>query len=114
MHASAARPVDVDDRSPRAAITTPFWDAFLSGGLALVGMSLVLLWVATGHAAAIDPERFFALTILINTPHFLVSYRVLYASRARIRAHPGPRSSFRPGSSRRWSSSRRRIAPGRS
>ncbi|HPG25422.1 MAG TPA: hypothetical protein PLW10_07295 [Myxococcota bacterium] len=88
MHASAARPVDVDDRSPRAAITTPFWDAFLSGGLALVGMSLVLLWVATGHAAAIDPERFFALTILINTPHFLVSYRVLYASRARIRAHP--------------------------
>ena len=72
--------------APRA-ISTPFFDGLLGGGLALVAMSGVLLYTALGHPVVFDPERWFALTLLVNTPHFLASYRVLYASPARMRAH---------------------------
>lgn len=72
----------------RTAISTPFWDAVLGGGLALVAMAGVLVSAALGHPVAFEPESWFALTILVNSPHFLASYRVLYASQIRIKTHP--------------------------
>jgi hypothetical protein len=72
----------------RAAISTPLLDGLLCGGLAFFAMAGILVAGALGHPVAFEPERWFALTVLVNSPHFLASYRVLYASPARIRAHP--------------------------
>lgn len=72
----------------RPAITTPFFDALLTGGVSIVGMGAVLAYVLVfqGQVAFADAD-WIALTILINSPHFLASYRILYASRAEIEAH---------------------------
>jgi hypothetical protein len=72
----------------RPAITTPFWDALLTGGLPLVGMTLGLayLFLVDGRLAFADAD-WIALTILVNSTHFMASYRLLYSSRAEITAH---------------------------
>lgn len=72
----------------RAAITTPFWDALLTGGLSLVGMAGVLFAVLVlGREVAFTEADWIALTILVNSTHFMASYRLLYSSRAEILAH---------------------------
>ncbi len=72
----------------RAAITTPFWDAFLTGGVSIVGMGAVLAYVLLfqGQIAFSDAD-WIALTILVNSTHFMASYRLLYSSRTEIAAH---------------------------
>lgn len=72
----------------RPAITTPFWDAFLTGGLSIVGMSAVLAYLLlAGRPIAFADADWIALTILVNSTHFMASYRLLYSSRAEIAAH---------------------------
>ncbi|MFO0688939.1 MAG: hypothetical protein U0900_09535 [Myxococcota bacterium] len=72
----------------RAAITTPFWDAWLTGGLSILGMGSILVWVLFfGGQLELADADWIALTILINSPHFLASYRILYASKEAIGAH---------------------------
>ena len=75
-------------RAARPAISTPFWDALLCGGLSLVGMGAVLAYVllAGGQIAFFDAD-WIALTILVNSTHFMASYRLLYSSRDEILAH---------------------------
>ncbi len=70
------------------AITTPFWDALLTGGVSIVGMAAVLAYVLLyrGQVAFADAD-WIALTILVNSTHFMASYRLLYSSRAEIAAH---------------------------
>ena len=51
-----------------------------TGGLALVGLAILLL-VAGGPIAERARPALFALGIALNWPHFIASYRVLYASR---------------------------------
>jgi hypothetical protein len=71
-----------------AAITTPFWDALLTGGLSIVCMGAVLVWTfRLGPPAVIAQGDWIALSILINSAHFMASYRLLYVSRAEILAH---------------------------
>jgi len=72
----------------RPAITTPFFDALLTGGVSIFGMGAVLAYVLLfqGQVAFADAD-WIALTILINSPHFLASYRLLYSSRAEIASH---------------------------
>ncbi|MCP4907529.1 MAG: hypothetical protein GY910_21360 [bacterium] len=74
--------------SQARAVTTPFWDGLLTGGLSLVGMSAILLYVAFGGEIGFVEANWFALAILINSPHFMASYRLLYSSAAEIRANP--------------------------
>lgn len=72
----------------RPAITTPFWDALLTGGVSIVGMGAVLVYVLLyGGPIAFADADWIALTILVNSPHFMASYRLLYSSRAEIVAH---------------------------
>lgn len=70
------------------AITTPFWDAFLTGGVSILGMSGVLAYLlVAGRPIAFADADWIALTILVNSTHFMASYRLLYSSRAEIAAH---------------------------
>lgn len=72
---------------PPPAIISPFVDALCTGGLSLlvlvplliVGRTDVLL-VSIGAQAWIGA--------LVNMPHFLASYRMVYRTRASIRQHP--------------------------
>ena len=72
----------------RAAITTPFGDALLTGGVSIVAMGAVLAYLLLfrGHVAFADAD-WIALTILVNSSHFMASYRLLYSSRSEIAAH---------------------------
>lgn len=81
---SSARPPEM---GPPRAITTPFWDGLLTGGLSLVGMGAVLIFLAAGGQVGFDEREWFTLTILLNSPHFMASYRVLYGSGENLRNH---------------------------
>ncbi len=77
-------------QTPRsAAISTPFWDGALTGGLSIVFMGGLLAgrWIFAIEVS-FDDADWIALALLVNTPHFMASYRVLYDSAARMRAHP--------------------------
>lgn len=73
--------------APEAAIISPFVDALCTGGLSLLvlvpllvmGRTDVLL-VSVGVQAWVGA--------LINMPHFLASYRMVYRTRDSIRQHP--------------------------
>ena len=75
MESSTSRP----SAAPRAIIA-PWLDALTTGGLALVGLAILLLLVV-GPVAARARPALFVLGIALNWPHFIASYRVLYASR---------------------------------
>lgn len=69
------------------AVLTPTLDVLLVGGLSLLAM---LAFVASGSVAAGEPvlERFAILGGLINAPHFMASYFLLYGSREATRRYP--------------------------
>jgi hypothetical protein len=73
--------------APAAAIISPFVDALCTGGLSLLVLVPLLvagrtdmLLVSVGAQAWIGA--------LINMPHFLASYRMVYRTRESIRQHP--------------------------
>lgn len=82
--------------SPRApAVSTPFIDGLMTGGISIIGMGAILIYFAVvslsdaGPGQGAQAVRFvqgdwIALTILINSPHFMSSYRTLYVSKADI------------------------------
>jgi predicted membrane channel-forming protein YqfA (hemolysin III family) len=71
----------------RAAIVSPLVDALCAGGLSLLVLVPLLL---SGRSdlllVSVGVQAW--LTTLVNMPHFLASYRMVYRSRASIRAHP--------------------------
>jgi hypothetical protein len=72
---------------PRPAIISPFVDALCIGGLSL--LVLVPLLVAGRTDLLLLSAGVQAwLGALVNMPHFLASYRMVYRTRASIRAHP--------------------------
>jgi len=73
--------------TPDAAIISPFVDALCTGGLSLLVLVPLLvagrtdmLLVSVGAQAWIGA--------LVNMPHFLASYRMVYRTRESIRQHP--------------------------
>lgn len=73
--------------APAAAIISPFIDTLCTGGLSLLVLVPLLvmgrtdmLLVSLGVQAWIGA--------LVNMPHFLASYRMVYRTRASIRQHP--------------------------
>jgi hypothetical protein len=79
-----------EDRIAVPALVTPFWDGVAVGGLSLVGMGSALAYVYVFHGEVGDFDKFdwIILSILINSTHFMASYRLLYYSLDRVRAAP--------------------------
>jgi hypothetical protein len=73
--------------APRAAIVSPWVDALCAGGLSLLVL-LPLLLSGRGDLLLVSVGVQAWLTALVNMPHFLASYRMVYRSRASVRAHP--------------------------
>jgi hypothetical protein len=70
--------------SPRAMIT-PVVDVLCVGGASIIAMAAILIF-GTGRVSS-DLGWVFAIGILLNWPHFIASYRLLYATRESVRAH---------------------------
>jgi len=71
----------------RAAIISPLVDALSTGGLSLVVLVPLLVLGRTDlllFSAGVQAW----LGALVNMPHFLASYRMVYRTRASVRAHP--------------------------
>lgn len=74
--------------SSNPAISTPLWDALAMGALSIAGMGTALFGLLVlQREVAISENDWVALSILVNSTHFMASYRILYASRAEISAH---------------------------
>jgi hypothetical protein len=73
-----------------AAIATPFWDGVMVGGLSLFGMSAALgyVFVFGGTFPKFDKFDWVVLSILVNSTHFMASYRLLYDSWDRVKGAP--------------------------
>lgn len=73
--------------APKAAMISPLVDGLCIGGLSLL---VLLPLVLTGRADLILVSAGVQawMTALINMPHFLASYRIVYRSRESIKAHP--------------------------
>ncbi|MFK7896418.1 MAG: hypothetical protein AB8G23_11310 [Myxococcota bacterium] len=80
------------------AVSTPLLDGLLTGGISILGMGALLAYfafISLSGAGIGGGERalgfvqgdWIALTILINSTHFMVSYRILYVSKAEIFAN---------------------------
>jgi len=72
---------------PRAAIVSPLVDGLCAGGLSLL-LLVPLLLTGRGDLLLVSLGVQAWLTALVNMPHFLASYRMVYRSRASVRAHP--------------------------
>ena len=73
-------------RSP--SITTPTLDLVITGGLSIFAMGLLLLWgsVGGGSLEFVNGD-WIVLMLLINSTHFMASYRLLYVSREEVLAN---------------------------
>ena len=71
----------------RAAIVSPLVDALCAGGLSLLVL-VPLLLTGRGDLILVSLGVQAWLTALVNMPHFLASYRMVYRSRESVRAHP--------------------------
>jgi len=81
------KPAAVQPTTParRPAILTPWVDAVCIGGGSIL---LFLPLLLTGDASLLLPaEKMAWITMLVNTPHFMASYRMVYRSREMILRH---------------------------
>jgi len=69
------------------AIISPFVDTLCTGGLSLLVL-VPLLLVGRTDALILSPGLQAWIGALVNMPHFLASYRMVYRTRESIRAHP--------------------------
>jgi len=78
-------------QSRAAAIISPFVDVTCGGALSLITILGFLIY-AMGKPPAwgqqIDVGEIMVANILLNWPHFLASYRILYRTRENVRKHP--------------------------
>lgn len=83
----------MDTKKPAApaAITTPIVDAICSGGFSVfVIICLLFYGVAypNGRTVTFSFDLFLVTNLLINWPHFMASYWLLYSNRQNLRKHP--------------------------
>jgi hypothetical protein len=69
------------------ALFSPWADALAIGGVSVLVFSVVLILKLPSRVFA-DTRLVLALGILVNWPHFMASYRLLYNSKANIQRHP--------------------------
>jgi hypothetical protein len=77
----------VPSPSPRAAIISPVVDALSTGGLSILVLAPLLALGRTDLLLLGAGVQAWG-GALVNMPHFLASYRMVYRTRASIRAHP--------------------------
>jgi hypothetical protein len=82
--AVATAPAEVKGR----AMISPLVDTACIGGLSILASAGLLLFCPVPFDKHVPPLLPYALTVLITWPHFLSSYRLLYASRESALAHP--------------------------
>jgi hypothetical protein len=72
------------------AIVTPFWDGVTVGGLSVITMAPALAYVLLfgGELGKFEKFDWVVLSILINSTHFMASYRLLYDSLEHVRNAP--------------------------
>jgi len=85
--ASSAPATTAVSAPPRAAIISPVVDALCAGGLSLL-ILVPLLVTGRGDLLLVSVGVQAWLTALVNMPHFLASYRMVYRTRASVREHP--------------------------
>jgi hypothetical protein len=73
--------------APPAAIISPFVDTLCTGGLSLLVL-VPLLVAGRSDALILSPGVQAWIGALVNMPHFLASYRMVYRTKDSIRAHP--------------------------
>ena len=73
---------------PKQAISSPWGDIFLIGGASIIFCIATSVFSPdlTAPFFETDKRLFFVFTLLINWPHFLASYRLIYVGRGN--AHP--------------------------
>ena len=69
------------------AITTRNWDILLSGGLSILFLA-PLSAISSPFTEGVLTKDFLLLSIFINYPHFLLSYRLLYRGPESVVKHP--------------------------
>jgi hypothetical protein len=88
----AGEVVNSDRAKTDNAIITPPIDAICGGGLSLLVAVVVICygWLTeTGMSRMLVAIELYLFTdLLINWPHFMASYRLLYANRRNFRKHP--------------------------
>lgn len=77
----------------RIAMTTPWFDAACCGGLSILVCLTILTWGWAAPAQVdtyfnVDPDWFLLTNLLINWPHFMASYRLIYRDRVTVMQHP--------------------------
>jgi hypothetical protein len=90
VKAIATRRVNVAATVPAPeapAIVSPFVDALATGGLSLLVLAPLLVAGRTDVLVLSAGVQAW-VGALVNMPHFLASYRMVYRTRASIRAHP--------------------------
>ncbi len=74
------------------AIITPRVDAICGGGLSLLIAIIVIVYGRVTNSAVtqvvLAVELYMVTDVLINGPHFMASYRLLYSKRQNFRKHP--------------------------
>jgi hypothetical protein len=85
--ASSTSATTVLSTPPRPAIISPVVDALCAGGLSLL-ILVPLLLTGRGDLLLVSVGVQAWLTALVNMPHFLASYRMVYRTRASVREHP--------------------------
>lgn len=68
------------------AITTPLIDTLCIGGLSIVLFAFFLSY-QIGVSGQVVVERFIILTVLLNAPHFMASYRLLYHNKEMVQRY---------------------------
>lgn len=77
--------------SRRPSILTPWFDGLLGGGLSIALIVPLLIYqIGFGgeFSLAVGVQQFVIMSALINWPHFMASYRLLYCSMENVRRFP--------------------------
>jgi hypothetical protein len=75
---------------PARSIITPAIDFLCCGGLSIIGIGVYLLYrltIGAGSTAPFDLGEVTVVAALVNWPHFMASYSLLYSSRLQITRH---------------------------
>lgn len=84
--------VDRESAGVGNALISPKVDVICGGGLSLAVAIVVMIYGAMStdsmNAMLIGVNAYLFTDLLINGPHFMASYRVLYARRENLRQHP--------------------------
>jgi len=83
--------VDTTAPAAPAAIITPIVDTICSGGLSVVVILCLLLYGVAypdGRTVTFSFDLFLVTNLVINWPHFMASYWLLYSNRQNLRKHP--------------------------